>query len=114
MFQVASCTLDASAKIYAYRVDCVHSDTLKMAGGLGRSKQMGNEERNADNEIEEMREQGASEEVKKKKVRYLCIIANNAHELLFILVVCYLTEKYWVLMLGYNALEMYKHKLDSL
>jgi condensin complex subunit 2 len=31
---VASCTLDASTKIYAYRVDCVHTDVLKMAGGL--------------------------------------------------------------------------------
>lgn len=36
-FQAASCTLDASTKIYAYRVDCVHIDTLKMAGGLGRT-----------------------------------------------------------------------------
>jgi condensin complex subunit 2 len=33
-WQVASCTLDASTKIYAYRVDCVHTDVLKMAGGL--------------------------------------------------------------------------------
>jgi len=33
-WQVASCTLDASTKIYAYRVDCVHNDVLKMAGGL--------------------------------------------------------------------------------
>merc|ERR1712079_314597 len=32
-FQAASCALDASAKIYAYRVDGVHSDTLKLAGG---------------------------------------------------------------------------------
>jgi condensin complex subunit 2 len=31
---VASCTLDASTKIYAYRVDCVHADVFKMAGGL--------------------------------------------------------------------------------
>lgn len=31
---MASCTLDASTKIYAYRVDCVHTDALKMAGGL--------------------------------------------------------------------------------
>ncbi|XP_076359105.1 non-SMC condensin I complex subunit H [Tachypleus tridentatus] len=34
-FQVASCTLDASTKIYAYRVDCVHAEAFKMAGGLG-------------------------------------------------------------------------------
>merc|ERR1711942_561611 len=37
-FQVASCTLDASTKIYAYRVDSIHTDTLKMAGGLGRTQ----------------------------------------------------------------------------
>lgn len=33
-WQVASCTIDASTKIYAYRVDCVHMDALKIAGGL--------------------------------------------------------------------------------
>ena len=33
--QVASCTLDASAKIYAGRVDSIHADTYKMLGGLG-------------------------------------------------------------------------------
>ena len=38
-FQMASCTLDASTKIYAYRVDCVHTDTMRMAGGLGRTQQ---------------------------------------------------------------------------
>ena len=38
-WQVASCTLDASTKIYAYRVDCVHTDTMRMAGGLGRTQQ---------------------------------------------------------------------------
>ncbi|CAL4101618.1 unnamed protein product, partial [Meganyctiphanes norvegica] len=38
-FQLASCTLDASTKIYAYRVDSIHTDTLKMAGGLGRTQE---------------------------------------------------------------------------
>ena len=38
-FQAASCALDASAKIYAYRVDSVHSDTLKLAGGVGKTAQ---------------------------------------------------------------------------
>ncbi|XP_066278785.1 condensin complex subunit 2-like isoform X1 [Branchiostoma lanceolatum] len=37
-FQVASCTLDASAKIYAYRVDAVHADAFKMLGGLGHTE----------------------------------------------------------------------------
>lgn len=38
-FQAASCALDASAKIYAYRVDSVHSDTLKLAGGVGKNSE---------------------------------------------------------------------------
>ncbi|XP_049844300.1 condensin complex subunit 2-like isoform X1 [Schistocerca gregaria] len=33
-FQIASFTLDASTKIYASRVDKVHSDGMKIAGGL--------------------------------------------------------------------------------
>ncbi|XP_043225095.1 condensin complex subunit 2-like [Amphibalanus amphitrite] len=36
-FQVASYTLDASAKIYGYRVEALHGETLRMAGGLGRA-----------------------------------------------------------------------------
>ena len=36
-FQVAAGTLDASTKIYAYRVDSVYGDTLKIAGGLGQA-----------------------------------------------------------------------------
>ena len=36
-FQRASCTLDAGVKIYAYRVDSVHSDVYKVMSGLSRS-----------------------------------------------------------------------------
>jgi condensin complex subunit 2 len=36
-FQKASCTLDAGVKIYASRVDSVHSETFKVLGGLSRS-----------------------------------------------------------------------------
>jgi condensin complex subunit 2 len=36
-FQVASCTLDASVKIYSCRVDSVHNDTFKVLGGLSRT-----------------------------------------------------------------------------
>ena len=62
LLQVASCTLDASAKIYGYRVDSVHTDTLKMAGGLGSSKgEKGKEAR------EEMDHQDDNEERKEKK-----------------------------------------------
>ena len=34
--QVASTTLDASAKIYAGRVDAIHAETYKVLSGLGR------------------------------------------------------------------------------
>jgi len=39
-FQQASCALDAGAKIYASRVDNVHSNALKVLGGLGRTEQI--------------------------------------------------------------------------
>lgn len=29
--------MDASAKIYGYRVDALHTDTLKLAGGVGKT-----------------------------------------------------------------------------
>ncbi|NXX53872.1 CND2 protein, partial [Scopus umbretta] len=35
-FKIAAGTLDASAKIYAVRVDVVHADTYKVLGGLGK------------------------------------------------------------------------------
>ena len=34
--QLASSTLDASAKIYAGRVDAIHSEMYQVLGGLGR------------------------------------------------------------------------------
>lgn len=40
-YQVASCTLDASAKIYAGRVDSIHAQAYKMLGGLGRADNQG-------------------------------------------------------------------------
>lgn len=48
-FQVASSTLDASAKIYAGRVDAVHTETYKMLSGLGR----GSDEKNQDGDAGE-------------------------------------------------------------
>ena len=36
-FQVASNALDASAKIYSFRVDSVHNDTYRVLSGLNRS-----------------------------------------------------------------------------
>ena len=46
---MASSTLDASAKIYAGRVDAVHSDMFKVLGGLGVSnKNEGEDDDDAD------------------------------------------------------------------
>ena len=36
--QVVGCTIDAGAKIYAGRVDAVHSDILKMLGTMGNAE----------------------------------------------------------------------------
>jgi len=33
-FQAASCTLDASVKIYSCRVDSMHNETYRVLGGL--------------------------------------------------------------------------------
>jgi hypothetical protein len=42
-WQKASASLDASAKIYGYRVDSVHSDTFKFLGGLSRAEKEGDD-----------------------------------------------------------------------
>jgi len=42
-FHEASCTIEASARIYACRVDCVHTDTYRVLGGLN-SADIANEE----------------------------------------------------------------------
>ncbi|MPC43680.1 Condensin complex subunit 2 [Portunus trituberculatus] len=72
-FQVASCTLDASAKIYAYRVDSVHTDALKMAGGLGRSK--GEKSKDGGEEMD-CQDDGERKEKKKKKRKKVIIESN--------------------------------------
>ena len=68
-FQAASCALDASAKIYAYRVDSVHSDTLKLAGGVGKTAQEQEEQDKAQNAEGEVNEDGIGVEKKEKRRR---------------------------------------------
>ena len=60
-WQKASASLDATAKIYGYRVDSVHSETFKFLGGLNRNKKELNlkEDNNEENQEE-------VEEIKKK------------------------------------------------
>ena len=67
-FQAASCALDASAKIYAYRVDSVHSDTLKLAGGVGKTAQEQEEHDKAQGNAEgDANEIGDKKEKRRKK-----------------------------------------------
>lgn len=46
---MASCTLDASTKIYSFRVDAVHSDVVQMASNVGRGD-ANKKKRNADDD----------------------------------------------------------------
>ncbi|XP_074641722.1 condensin complex subunit 2-like [Tubulanus polymorphus] len=65
-FQVASSTLDASAKIYAGRVDAIHSDTYKMLGGLGQKDS--NNAEDGGNEVDN--QEDCSQQVAKKQKRF--------------------------------------------
>ncbi|KAK7474320.1 hypothetical protein BaRGS_00034455 [Batillaria attramentaria] len=73
-FQVASSTLDASAKIYAGRVDFIHSETYKVLSGLGTgsSKQGAEGEEDAEDG-----EQNGEEQKKKKKTRKSRTVETN-------------------------------------
>ena len=59
-WQKASASLDATAKIYGFRVDSVHSETYKFLGGLNRNKKDSNLKNN-----DEMQDE--LDETKKKK-----------------------------------------------
>ena len=68
-FQVAAGTLDASTKIYAYRVDSVYGDTLKIAGGLGQAGKQEAEGGDGQGEGDDGEEagEGNTDQPKKKK-----------------------------------------------
>ncbi|KAK7868240.1 hypothetical protein R5R35_000641 [Gryllus longicercus] len=67
-FQVVGCTLDASAKIYASRVDRVHMDGISFAKGLGSRARDLPTSKNSGSGDDEALEEGA-EQAKKKKYR---------------------------------------------
>ncbi|XP_041477580.1 condensin complex subunit 2-like isoform X2 [Lytechinus variegatus] len=71
-FQVASCTLDASAKIYAGRVDAIHAETYKMLGGLGHDRQNKQSEGDAEGEGPD-----ANDGKKKKRARHSNTVETN-------------------------------------
>lgn len=68
-FQVASTTLDASAKIYAGRVDAIHAETYKVLTGLGRSGEKSKADEDGEEAMEDDGVPGEEqpEEIKKKK-----------------------------------------------
>merc|ERR1719187_1677347 len=64
-FQIAAGTLDASTKIYAYRVDAVYGDTLKIASGLGQTAKQAEAGDNNDNLDEEGNKKKSRKRLKK-------------------------------------------------
>ena len=73
-WQKASASLDASAKIYGFRVDSVHSETFKILGGLNRNEKNDNEDLSENNNIEK-------KEKEKKKYNGGNTIENNHEKL---------------------------------
>lgn len=69
-WQKASASLDATAKIYGYRVDSVHTETYKFLGGLSRN------EKQDDNNNNDEEGQRQGEEEKRDKDRR----AHGKHE----------------------------------
>ncbi|XP_046383332.1 condensin complex subunit 2-like [Ischnura elegans] len=78
-FQIASCTLDASTKIYAFRVDSIHNDAVKMAGGLLRTdnaKKRGDDDA-SDGDGEGGKENAGGPEKKKRKTKRSSTVETN-------------------------------------
>ncbi|KAJ8715942.1 hypothetical protein PYW08_013227 [Mythimna loreyi] len=77
--QTASTVVDASARIYSFRVDAVHYDVLKMAGGLSKAAQTKRGKKDDDNNVQD---EGAVDgepaaPIKKKKKKVKGAIASN-------------------------------------
>ncbi|XP_033102738.1 condensin complex subunit 2-like isoform X2 [Anneissia japonica] len=68
-FQMASCTLDAGAKIYAGRVDAVHADTYKVLSGLGHGDKQTRKDDQEEGDV--------AKTTKKKKVRQGNTVVTN-------------------------------------
>ena len=64
---MASCTLDASTKIYACRVDCVHADTFRMMSGLTRTGQGKGQKRDKEDDSDNGGEDANKNKKHKKK-----------------------------------------------
>ena len=77
-FQIAAGTLDASTKIYGFRVDVVYNDTFKLASGLTQSGKQQVEDNQDGSKTEPGDENSMGEETKKrKKIKKSCTIEKN-------------------------------------
>ncbi|XP_052741703.1 condensin complex subunit 2 [Bicyclus anynana] len=77
-FQTASTVLDATARIYSFRVDAVHWDVLKIAGGLSKAAQTKRGKKDDENVQDDAPADGAEAAApKKKKKRSKGAIATN-------------------------------------
>jgi len=81
-FQVAAGTLDASTKIYAYRVDAVYGDTLKIASGLGQSTKQDNEkEGDGDHSQDDQDELNNPDKKVRKRIKRSTTVEKNLKNL---------------------------------
>ncbi|KAL0481877.1 condensin complex subunit CAP-H [Acrasis kona] len=68
-FQRASCTIDASVKIYASRVDSVHSETFKVLTGLSRADAQTQGEEDVEEDDQQTEEGEGAPKQKTRKVK---------------------------------------------
>ncbi|XP_022700779.1 condensin complex subunit 2-like [Varroa jacobsoni] len=79
-FSLASMTLDASGKIYGYRVDAVHQDVFRLVSGIGVGKNIVNDGGipAAPEELDQDRND-QTKKAKKRRLRSTYIGEENAH-----------------------------------
>ncbi|XP_069475189.1 condensin complex subunit 2 [Ambystoma mexicanum] len=75
-FKIAAGTLDASAKIYAVRVDAVHADVYRVLGGLGTESQVPGESDVVNQDHTAEGSENEPKEQKKRKRSYKTIEQN--------------------------------------
>lgn len=80
-WQKASASLDATAKIYGFRVDSVHSETFKFLGGLNRNKKELNLKDDNNNNEEEIQEEVEETKKKEKNKRGINTLETNIKKL---------------------------------
>ena len=69
-WQKSSASLDASAKIYGFRVDLVHNQIYKMLGGLDRAGTKDNKENTNTQNTNDDNDNNGAKSMKQKNVNY--------------------------------------------